>query len=188
MTAAPIKTVEDTAKKAAEEVAVNPFAGLGAEVAQAMVAAQASAKVPYIAPGKWPVAPIPAKCKPGYAVITDGDGNAPRLIEARLIMATSTTSMLRPIEGRERGEIACGQLITQINSGEIIVQQFTPYPDYRDDGEICVYDKATGGVGRAAYPNAGKGMMKYEEFNGTFYHRNSMVAQKMLAEARGEVK
>lgn len=183
-----IEAVEETATKPAEDAAVSKFAGLGDEIAQALDAAQKSNKVPYIAPGKWPVPPIPAKCKPGYAVITDCDGNVPRVVEARLVMAINTTSMLRPIEGRERGEITCGQAITSVNSGEIIVQQFTPYPDFRDDGEICVYDKATGGVGRAAYPNAGKGVVKYEEFNGTFYHRNSMVAQKMLEAARGEAK
>mgnify|MGYP001559329215 CR=1 FL=1 len=129
--------------------------------------------------------PIPNKVPPGYAIISDNDGNGIQVIECSLVMMGSPDTEVMPIDGRSRGTTLLGALVTNITSRETVVLQFTKYPEFRDDGELHIR-KTNGEPGVAVYPNAGKAAQMYQEFDGTFYNRNHVKAREMEEAARKE--
>ena len=138
-------------------------------------------------PGDWLKlrGPLPNKVAPGYAIISDMDGNGAQMIECSMIMVGSADSECMPIEGRMRGRTLFGSLVDKILARELMVLQFSKYPELRDDNEYHIRS-TKGGKGFAVYPNDGKAAGQYVEFEGTFYAKNHVVAQEMLAKAKAE--
>lgn len=141
------------------------------------------AKTPVIR--SWPKEVIPDKVGPGLAVVCDQFGNGVQVIEGRKVMSGGAATVCLPLDGIERGEMLFGDNLQQVLSGELVVLQFTKYPEQRpQDGAYCVLDKRTGGPGVAAYPNTGRMAALYEDIGGTFYNKNNALARDMADRAR----
>lgn len=99
----------------------------------------------------------PAKCPPGYAIVTDHRGVGRKMIHLAFVMRPQQE--VRPMEQQFGGRaMLTGQLYDMVNSRQLIVEQFSPYPK----GHVV--------RGNGATFNANG----YTEIDGVFYHQHAL--------------
>jgi len=78
-------------------------------------------------PDKWPARTCPDICPPGFAIITDQFGQGRKLVH--LLMVMDHAQEVIPMEAQFGGRpMLAGQLVDKVNSNQMIVEQFSPYP------------------------------------------------------------
>ena len=119
--------------------------------------------------------PIPAKVGIGQGVVSDQFGGNPKVTELLHLCEGAKNAMCHPVEGRTRGPMVTGALFGQIKGGELVLHQYTPYPQIRDDGKPHL-------TGPLYYPH----MMNptgWVEVSGTYYNRSSALGAEWMKAA-----
>lgn len=119
---------------------------------------------------------IPAKVKAGSVVISDQFGNNAKVTELFHMCEGGRGATCNPVEGRTRGPMVIGALHPQIKGGELVIHQYTPYPQFRDDGMPHVN-------GSIAYPHI-VNPTGWQEVAGTYYNRSSALGAEWMKAAQ----
>lgn len=71
--------------------------------------------------------PVPDVCPPGYAIITDNMGRGRKMVH--LLMVMDHAQEVFPMEQQFGGRhMMTGGLVDKVGAGQLIVEQFCPYP------------------------------------------------------------
>ena len=120
--------------------------------------------------------PIPNQVAAGYGVISDPHVNKVKVTELYLLCESARNALCQPVEGRTRGPMVCGSLFPQIKGGELVLHQYTPYPDKRDDGVPHM-------TGQLIYPHL-QNPGGWAEAAGTYYNKSTAKGAEMLKAVR----
>jgi len=121
-------------------------------------------------------APIPTKVAAGYGVITDQYMNNAKVSELFHFCEGARNAMCHPVEGRTRGPMVVGALHGQIKGGELVLHQYTPYDQYRDDGLPHL-------TGPLHYPHL-MNPTGWQQVAGTYYNKSSALGAEWMRKAQ----
>lgn len=120
--------------------------------------------------------PVSFKVRAGYGVISDKYGNGAQETELFHLCDGSRGAQCNPIEGASRGPMTIGAHAAQISGGEVVLHQYTPYPQFRADGRPHV-------TGTLKYPHL-TDPIGWQEVAGTFYNKSSALGAEWMRKAQ----
>lgn len=121
--------------------------------------------------------PVPFKVNPGYGVISDPFGVGAQVTELFHLCDGTRGALCNPVEGTSRGPMTTGARSGQIAGGDVVIHQYTPYPQFRSDGRPHVTS------GRLLYPHT-MNPTGWVEVAGTYYNRSSALGAEWMKAAQ----
>lgn len=121
---------------------------------------------------------VPVKVQAGYGVVTDQFMAGAQELELFSLCEGTRNASCNPVHGIERGPMVMGALFPQIKGGELVVHQYTPYPQFRqEDGRPHIMN------GSCIYPHL-VNPTGWQEVAGTYYNRSSALGAEWMRKAQ----
>lgn len=120
---------------------------------------------------------IQFKVRAGYGVVSDQFGNGAQELELFSLCDGTRNASCHPVDGESRGPMLTGALAANIKGGELVIHQYTPYPQFRKDGIPHMIN------GRLIYPHL-VNPTGWVEVAGTYYNRSSALGAEWMKAAQ----